>query len=435
MRNYSDDTFTGSRLLNGLFLCLLVFGLVFQTGCSNDDNGDPDVVATPDPEPEPEPDPEPEVVGYLLYTYGAGTFIQISDTMFSGLIDPASFANAIQVAGDGNTGRTGGISFNGSFYALISQSGDPGIQKYLRDENGNLQADGFISIAMGGPFDFVSETKGYYLDITRSTTALQTFNPSTMQRTGQIDYPNEVTELITADVANVNLSLVIVSGDYVYTQIEFQDADGKAVYDSTFIIAINTNTDTFEKLMVYPQAYDFSGGNVDTNGDVYLIGGESDTSLILATTVYARIKSGTTDFDMSFGTDGLFDFRGVIENPGTGEGAVWLVGGGVFDGQLYARIKSNELVSFGQFQDQDIDAYVVDMNTLSGFKIPEIPSSTFLGNTLENPKVIEGLAYYALGNPEFQGYYTYDPESGDVALAIELEGGSPAALAKLVRTE
>lgn len=384
-----------------------------------------------------EPAPAGETtLGYLLYTFGDGQFITASDTMFSGVVNVVNFENALEVAGPFT--RNGGVAFNDGFYAPSNQSGDPGIQKYSINDNGNVQADGFISNASAGAFGLISNTKGYYVDITRSTTALQTFDPSAMQRTGQVDFPTEVTQYVNNSVANINLSSVIGSGNHVFTQINFQNAGGNSVYDSTFVVVVNTNTDSYEQLLIYPNAYNMEGGTVDNNGDVYIRVQDSNPApgLPVASTEYARILSGTTSFDMSFGTNGIFGFRGVIDDPGTGAGSIGaLVAGEVHDGIMYIRLKSDELVDISQIFEVNFDAYVVDMNTGEGFKVQDIPSSGFAAGTLENAKVIDGLAYYPISNPDFQGYYTYDIVTGEVAKAIELQGGKPSALVKLVDTE
>ncbi|MEM7109424.1 MAG: hypothetical protein AAF519_14460 [Bacteroidota bacterium] len=404
--------------VKNVWMGLAFFGVLFLVNCSGAD--------------DPAPAVEREL-GYVLYTFGEGNFITSSDTLFTGTVSVTDLTNSIQVAGNA---RGGGKAFNGSFYAGVSPSGDPGIQKYTRDETGTLQEDGFISITQESPFDFSEATKGYYVDITRSTTALQIFDPSTMQRTGQIDYPEEVTKFNTGDVANISLSLVQVSGDYVFTQIGFRESNGTVAYDSTFVVAINTNTDTFEELMIYPKAYGFSSGARDTNGDLYLRGGVSNPPLGVASTELARIKSGATAFDLTFGTEGIFGFRDIIENPGTGSGIVLTMGEPlVQDGKLYMRIFSDEVIGTDAFTSENIDGYVVDMNAETGSKIQEIPSSSFATNSLEGPKLVDDLVYFPISKNDFQGYYTYDPITGAVNKAITLEGIKPAAFAKLELTE
>lgn len=425
----------GRLTFKNTLTALVLSGIFMFTSCNNNDDG-------------PTPAVETEL-GYVLHTNSAGIFIQVSDSLFSGTINPTDFTNAVQVAGDGNIGRHGGKAFNGNYYADLSQAGDVGIQKYVRNESGNLEGAGFIStgadIRSSSFFDIASETKGYYLDPGRSTSALQVFDPSSMQRTGQIDFPSEVTQYNTGDVARINMATFVkVNGNLVYTQIEFYNADGSLAYDSTFVLAFNTMTDSFEELLIYPTALilanppNYDVVTVDSNGDMYLMGILAKETALgnFSSTYVACIRSGATSFDTSFGTDGLFDFSGIIENPGTGNGFVLtFFGGNMQDGKLYIRIKSNEVLEFAQLADTDIDAYVVDMNTLTGFKIQDIPSSSIGANSFCAPQIIDGGVFYPVSSDDFQGFYRYDIATGEVTQAITLASGKPVQLAKLETTE
>ena len=404
-------------ILRNVLTVIILSSTVFFTSGNNDD------------------DPEPGTVdlGYALFTTGGGALLTFSDTLFSGTIDPANFENPIQFA---DQNRVIGVGFEGGFYTGINQTLDIGIQKFAKNDLGEFGDAGFISMGEGGGlFDFASETKGYYIDELRNDQALQTFDPSTMQRTGEVDFSASVAQYANNDsVVNITMNnFVQVSGNYVFTKIDFLKANGQNVFDSTFVVAINTSTDMVENVMIYPQAIGgmdeaFSKENIteDSNGDLYFIGNTG----LLTSEVILRVQAGTTSFDMSFGTNGIANFEGFAPNFAV-TGAIVTVGGGQMkDGKFYVRMNEED-ASFANIFTLEGFAWEVDLNTLTGTKIPGIPGSTFGANTLNGTTIIEEKVYFPVANNDFQGYYTYDLTTGEVVKAIELETGKIGAIAKL----
>ena len=406
-------------ILRNVLTVAILSSTVFFTSC-NDDN-------------DPQPSSSEDNLGYALFTTGGGALLTFSDTLFSGIINPANFENPIQFA---DQNRVIGVGFEGGFYTGINQTLDIGIQKFTENDLGEFEDAGFISIGEGGwLFDFASQSKGYYIDELRNDQALQTFDPTTMQRTGEVDFSASVAQFANNDsVVNITLnSFVQASGDYVFTQINFLKADGQNVFDSTFVVAINSTTDMVENVMIYPQAI---GGmdeglskeviTEDSNGDLYFIGNTG----LLTSELILRVKAGTTAFDMSFGTNGIANLEGIAPNF-AGTGAILTVGGGQMkDGKIYVRMNEEDAVFTNIFTLEGF-AWEIDLNTLTGTKIQGIPGSSFAGNTLNGTTIIEGKAYFPVANNEFQGYYTYDLTTGEVVKAIELESGKIGAIAKL----
>ncbi|MEM6737920.1 MAG: hypothetical protein AAF620_17815 [Bacteroidota bacterium] len=405
-------------ILRNVLTVAILSSTVFFTSC-NDDN-------------DPQPSSSEDNLGFALFTTGGGALLTFSDTLFSGTINPANFVNPIQFA-DAN--RVLGVGFGGGFYTGFNQTLDIGIQKFTENDLGEFEDAGFISIGEGGGlFDFASQSKGYYIDELRNDQALQTFDPSTMQRTGEVDFSSSVAQFANNDsVVNITMNTFVqAAGNYVFTQINFLKADGQNVFDSTFVVAINSTTDLVENVMIYPQAIGIDEGlskesvTEDSNGDVYFLGstGPLTSQLIL------RVKAGTTSFDMSFGTNGLANLEDIAPNfAGTG-GIITLGGGQINDGKIYIRMNEED-ASFANIFTLESFAWEVDLNTLTGTKIQGIPGSLALANTLNGTTIIDGKAYFPVANDDFQGYYTYDLTTGEVVKAIELETGRIGAIAKL----
>ncbi|MEM0938952.1 MAG: hypothetical protein AAGI25_04075 [Bacteroidota bacterium] len=404
-------------ILRNVLTVIILSSTVFFTSCNNDDDPEPGAVD----------------VGYALFTTGGGALLTFSDTLFSGVINPANFENPIQFA---DQNRVIGVGFEGGFYTAINQTLDVGIQKFAKNDLGEFEDAGFISIGEGGgSFDFASQTKGYYIDQLRNDQALQTFDPSMMQRTGEVDFSASVAQFANNEnVVNITLNnFVQAAGDYVFTKINFLTSDGQNVFDSTFVVAINSTTDMVENVMIYPQAI---GGmdeglskeviTEDSNGDVYFIGNTG----LLTSEVILRVKAGTTSFDMSFGTNGIASIEGIAPNF-AGTGGILTIGGGQMkDGKLYVRMNEEDAVFSNIFTIEGF-AWEIDLNTLTGTKIQGIPGSLFGGNTINGTTIIDGKVYFPVANNEFQGYYTYDLTTGEVVKAIELESGRIGAIAKL----
>ncbi|PKK36688.1 hypothetical protein BWI96_09920 [Siphonobacter sp. SORGH_AS_0500] len=76
-------------------------------------------------------------------------------------------------------------AFGKWFFNRSNAAGDVGLQKYTVANDGSIVDGGFI--AGSTQYVIATETSGYYLDETRGTLKIQKFNPTTMQRTGEID--------------------------------------------------------------------------------------------------------------------------------------------------------------------------------------------------------------------------------------------------------
>ncbi len=348
-----------------------------------------------------------------------------SDTMFTGEIDPSEASyKSLGLA------RNTGASYNGSIYNLYNTSGDPGIQKYTY-ENNTLTDDGFIIVGESSyAFDVVSEEKGYYTDSELSRTGIQIFNPTTMERTGEIDITDAISPYITDDISQTRLGGFMMANDgYLYTEVFFYDGTSSyhQYYDSTFVAVFDISTDEFVNLAIYP-AYSWLGFdrkncnyvNVSDDGDLYMascVGNLTDRQHSRC----FRIKQGETEFD-----DWVLDYDDII-----GEEGSWSLGGSVVqDGKMYIRLKETAIAAdYSNMTDEDMCAYEIDLDTKEATKIEGIPgSSASTLSSVNGPAIIDSLVYFSVSNSDFQGYYSYDPETGETNEAFSFTGGIPSQL-------
>ena len=114
---------------------------------------------------------------------GSG-FLVPFDGLPTGEIDVSqNFDNGILL----NDTRRSGTGFDGAVYHPTNPLGAPGIQRLLLDSDGRFVEDGFISIgnlSLGGGqiFGFAESNIGYYTYHSLCQTAVQIFNPKTMNK-------------------------------------------------------------------------------------------------------------------------------------------------------------------------------------------------------------------------------------------------------------
>lgn len=404
-------------------MCAYILSMMYLiSSCSSDDNSEP---SNPDGGGT-----SPEKSGVSLFVItdpntSSGLLIS-SEEMFSGTIDISKVSNATQIA----AARTTGLAIDGAVYHTSNSAGDNGIQKFGYQNNA-FTDEGFIAVNEKiFTFEVVSPTKGYYTDANRSRTAIQTFNPSTMQRTGEIDITEAITPILTDEVTSTRIgSFMLESKGKLYTQVFFLKEDGTHAFDISYVAVFDTTNDTFIGLTQHNDyiwlGFERKNSNYATvadNGDIYLaspVGNTSDP----AHSKCIRIKAGSNQIDPSW----KLDFNEFI-----GGNSFCLAGPAVVGDKLYIKLKSSAINSdYSNLGEEDVDAYMVDINTKKITKIAGIPSSGSISSSISGPVVIDGLVYFAVSNSNYQGYYTYNPANGEVNEAFSLSGGVPSQLSPL----
>ncbi|MES1249545.1 MAG: hypothetical protein ABUL46_02630, partial [Chitinophaga rupis] len=136
-------------------------------------------------------------------------------------------------------------------FTRTSVSGQTGIQRFTVGADGKISDAGFI--ADGQMFHIVNDTEGYYLDEKRGTMLLQRFNPTTMQRTGQIDLSSLSMDGVEYQVVGKHTiaskeGKLFVGVTYGTTQAQ---GYGDDVVDYIKMAVIDIATNTLEKTIKY----------------------------------------------------------------------------------------------------------------------------------------------------------------------------------------
>ncbi|UXX78663.1 hypothetical protein N7E81_14980 [Reichenbachiella carrageenanivorans] len=263
-------------------------------------------------------------------------------------------------------------SFGSWIFVRANPAGDAGLQKFIVNEDGSLAVGGFIANA--SQFLVVDETTGFYLDENRSTLKIQTFNPSTMQRTGDIDLTSLKDETVEYQVIGKH-TLAAKEGK-LYAGVTYgttaRGGFGDDVVDYIEFAVIDIATGSLDKTIKYEQGglksigWGSSGNKMWTLGDdgaLYFystgIGVAFEASSII------RIKAGETDFDANWRLNAT-DLGSQSKSS--------IATGLVKNGKIYIELASEDLSGdFANLQDDIFEYYTVDINTLQATKITGMP--------------------------------------------------------------
>ncbi|MCG8785177.1 hypothetical protein G1K52_05290 [Tenacibaculum finnmarkense] len=347
-----------------------------------------------------------------------------SEEIFTGEVDPSTAPNTIQLGAS----RTAGISFGNAIYNTSNASGDVGIQKFSNN-SGILSLEGFVSVGENRfTLEIVNETKGYYTDSNRSQTAIQIFNPTSMERTGEIDIADAIKPYKNDKVTRTRLgSFMVESKGKLYTQVFFFDADGNHVNDVSYVAVFDTTTDKLLNITSHNDyiwlGFERKNSNYigkAENGDIYLSGPLGNLKDGFHSRC-VRIKAGTTNFDDTW----KLDYNNFVG----GEGSFSLGGPAIVGNKLYIKLKSAGMkADYSNIKEEDLYPYEIDINTKQATKIEGIPGSGASTFSISAPVVIEEKVYFSVSNSKYQGYYTYDPTTKKVEEAFTLTGGLASQL-------
>ncbi len=325
--------------------------------------------------------------------------------------------------------RLGGRIFDGALYRNVNDLAESGLQKYEFDANGNPVDAGFIAITQegqyGANFWIVNSSKGYYYDQSRGFLKIQIFNPTSMERTGEIDLAPAVSKIADDPTIQVEKSgerMMIVRDGKLFVDVAYlleDDVFTGSAYDSAFVAVIDVTSDSFENLTEYQGAQGVSfpplnmnNVNIDENGDLYIatmgdmFSGERNAKIL-------RIRNGETSFDQDFELD--------IEPYIPGDGIKWYVGGGaVRNNILYTYIMDEPYApDYSNYTDLNKDFYAIDINTKVATLIPEVPKTDF--ECIATPYFVGNTLYIPYSSPSTSGIYTYD--GTEATSLFELNGG------------
>ncbi|GAA4807623.1 hypothetical protein GCM10023231_41060 [Olivibacter ginsenosidimutans] len=366
---------------------LIIAGLLAFTACKKDSKSTPDFHAQ-----------------YVLMTTTGpwagsfqGGYFGAFEEMPSGNISNIS-EHSLQLAN-----AFGFRSYGKWIFNQNNTQGDVGLQKYTVDQTGKFVEEGFLSNAQPS-YLIVNEQLGYYLDPERGLLKIQIFNPSTMQRTGEIDLSSLKKEGVEYQVIGKH-TLATKEGK-LYAGITYStnalQGYGGDVVDYVEFAVIDIATNKLEKTIKYDGlksiGWGSSGNKMWTLGDdgaLYFYA--TDLGNAFQHSAIIRIKQGETDFDHEWMLKA--NDYGVKSTFATAL---------IKDGKLYTEFASEPLkADFSNLSSLIWDYYVIDMATGERTKINGMPHVFYAWGSNDAIKEIDGKVYFWASNSDekIEGYY------------------------------
>ncbi|MDR2273553.1 MAG: hypothetical protein LBF27_21780, partial [Sphingobacterium sp.] len=265
----------------------------------------------------PEPSPSTETTKYVLISMSENT------------LNKPGFATAFDALPSGNIINNGTNSLQGFGFGgwrpygnwllkmFNTESNAYGIQQLMVNASGKITNGKFIAgdnTTNGtGNFVILDDNKGFYWDAV-APLRIQTFNPSTMSRTGDIDFSAIINERGQNEAEikyrSIGQKFLAVKQGKLYANVTYAKTDGsqKGFFDDFFpdvyIAVIDIASGKYEKTIKIDDTgsiayindntmYDF-----DNNGDLYIVTqGRSATG---GKSKIVRIKANETDVDKSW---------------------------------------------------------------------------------------------------------------------------------------
>ncbi|UZR96362.1 hypothetical protein [Chondrinema litorale] len=293
-------------------------------------------------------------------------------------------------------------------------TGETGIVRYSLSADGALELDGFISSSVAPTYFIQDENTGFYFDGDLGTLAVQTFNPTTMARTGQIDVSNLFTEedLTNFDI-NVGSTTLVASEGILFANVEYTltDEAAEGVKEPHFTMAvIDIESGTAEKLIVHEgEVYDQGHSSiteypallVTDEGAIYMsthaLFATDDNGNVPLSCVF-RINAGETDFDQDWLLTGSDILSSGID------GLVWSIS--YFNDKLYVDCSDEAIAAdYSNMLNTFYNVYAVDIETKAATMVTGAPATTF-GHADGNLFDVNGELYFQVKNDdEGSGYY------------------------------
>src|SRR5690606_1531064 len=308
-----------------------------------------------------------------------------------------------------------------------------GIERLAVNSENEIVSDKFIAAdnTTNGSGNFVidTETSGYYWD-GASPLKIQTFNPTTMSRTGEIDLTAAVNERGTDEDAihyrSVGQKFLAVKGGKLYANISYATTNSTQkgfwddFYPDVYIAVIDIATKSYEKTIKIEDTgaiayindnnmYDF-----DTNGDLYIVTQGTHERGIGGKSKIVRIKANETDIDASWS----LDMDEIMEENNI-DGLGKFVSVFAKDGKIITVIPKEGLTGGpnGNINFEDVwEFYSIDIASKERTKISGIPAVT-------NP----GAAFCAIEIDD-KVLLRVNTKAGDLNGYFELNGTSATSL-------
>lgn len=336
------------------------------------------------------------------------------------------------------------IKLSGSFYQLSRSLGgrvvdnklyklngstptEIGITKFSIDASQNITNAGFLATP-SNTYEtnclIVSDTEGYYWDLSRGGLKIQTFNPSTMQRTGELDF----TSLSKGSSYEASGQYILAKRDNkLYVDIQHgkkeEPGDWQVTPNETkvFIAVYNLSTNAIEGVTEYPDATNlglfsdhplWSIDNVTKDLYVVAVGNvktQTPPSKIL------RIKNGENKFDPNFELK-----RSDYDQYPSDFNRIF-----AYNNKIYTTISSRPASYYAGKHGVDYRSDIwywneIDVNTKKATQL-DIPVDNFY--SYQNPFYHNGEIYFLSNNVinKFSGVTQYNPETGKTKETFHLK--------------
>lgn len=410
------------KTLNTIILMLI--GTAVLLSCSKNDN------------PVDKPETGTETTGkYVLLTAewavkdGSGYYAAY-DEMLSGNIDNIS-GYSLQSRNYG-----GFRTYKNWMFNRQKISGETGIVRYSIGNSGKFEETGFIKCGTSAQHLVVNETTGYYFDADRGKTKIQKFNPTTMERTGEIDLSSAVEkgEGISTNVFTGNQTLIAKEGK-LYANITYSRKDGNGQNDNSRnyrLLVIDIASEKIEKTIVHPVAKNH--GYAVSEFPAWIKG--SDGALYILTTGWNmgedkifqgeksfifRIKAGETDFDKNWEISAT--------DLGMPEGAL-LWSFRELKGKLYVDCSKDKIIIPGltNLNTNIYKFFEVDIQSKRSTEITGAPMTVF-GLSTGNIEIVDEQVFLRVVNrtEALNGYYKVNIASHTASPAFNVTRGGEAS--------
>lgn len=320
-------------------------------------------------------------------------------------------------------------------FSRASLAGEVGILRYSVASTGRLAESGFIKCGTSAQHVVVDETTGFYFDGDRGKTRIQKFNPSTMQRTGEIDLSPaiETGDGISTNVFTGVQTLVAKEGK-LYVSVTYSRTNGNGNLDNTrnyTLAVVDIATGAVEKTIVHPKAKnhgyavsEYPAWIQATDGSLYLLTVGWDTSesgvIEQQNSFIFRIKAGETEFDPSWELN--------TSDLGLPDGSL-LWSFRELNGKLYIDA-SQEATSplLPNLNTNIYRFYAVDIETKNATQITGVPLTVF-GLSTGNVEVVDSQVFLRAINreEEINGYYKVNVSDNTASPAFNVTRGGEAS--------
>lgn len=324
-----------------------------------------------------------------------------------------SNSNATELTGNGRL-----FTYNSAAYACVFNS-PATMTRYTFDKTGKATKAGELVIPGARTYssvEFISATEAY-ASVSGGVAKVIKFNPTTMERTGEID----LASILRAEAPVMYYLGMKARDGKLFMGVYYEGAGFAAKYnDTAYVAVIDLATAKLEKLIKDYRTGSIFDGNtsfaLDGNGDIYVagLGYTNRPSGIL------RIKKGQTDFDASY----FFDLDAATGYKCRGVS--------LFDNGLAFTLALVNPADSYEINGPAHQYYKIDVaQKTSGGKLPNLPDAFGSSGAIMRRFNNGGEVLFSFANKTENSIYSYQLSTGNVTKKVTLTGGRCSGFNKL----